>query len=62
MAKLIDDIYVQERTDKTDEQCKEAKGSLGRINRCPKELVEGERTQILIISEEIQVTLRKMIR
>ncbi len=25
VAKLIDDIYVQERTDKTDEQCKEAK-------------------------------------
>ena len=22
VAKLIDDIYVQERTDKTDEQCK----------------------------------------
>ena len=25
VAKLIDAIYVQERTDKTDEQCKEAK-------------------------------------
>ena len=27
-------IYVQERTDKTDEQCKEAKEALGRIDRC----------------------------
>ena len=42
MAKLIDDIYVQERTDKTDEQCKEAKEAWDALTDAQKELVEGE--------------------
>ena len=42
VAKLIDDIYVQERTDKTDEQCKAAKEAWDKITDAQKELVEGE--------------------
>ena len=42
MAKLIDDIYVQERTDKTDEQCKAAKEAWDKLTDAQKELVEGE--------------------
>ena len=42
VAKLIDDIYVQERTDKTDEQCKEAKEAWDALTDKQKELVEGE--------------------
>ena len=42
VAKLIDDIYVQERTDKTDEQCKAAKEAWDKLNDAQKELVEGE--------------------
>lgn len=42
VAKLIDDIYVQERTDKTDEQCKEAKEAWDALTDAQKELVEGE--------------------
>ena len=42
VAKLIDDIYVQERTDKTDEQCKAAKEAWDKLTDEQKELVEGE--------------------
>ena len=42
VAKLIDDIDVQERTDKTDEQCKEAKEAWDALTDAQKELVEGE--------------------
>lgn len=42
VAKLIDDIYVQERTDKTDKQCKEAKEAWDALTDAQKELVEGE--------------------
>ena len=42
VAKLIDDIYVQERTDKTDEQCKTAKEAWDKLTDAQKELVEGE--------------------
>ena len=42
VAKLIDDIYVQERTDKTDEQCKAAKEAWDELTDAQKELVEGE--------------------
>ena len=39
---LIDKIYVQERTDKTDEQCKAAKEAWDKLTDAQKELVEGE--------------------
>ena len=42
VAKLIDDIYVQEITDKTDEQCKAAKEAWDKLTDAQKELVEGE--------------------
>ena len=42
VAKLIDAIYVQERTDKTDEQCKAAKEAWDKLTDAQKELVEGE--------------------
>ena len=42
VAKLIDDIYVHERTDKTDEQCKAAKEAWDKLTDAQKELVEGE--------------------
>ena len=42
VADLIDAIYVQERTDKTDEQCKEAKEAWDALTDAQKELVEGE--------------------
>ena len=42
VAKLIDDIYVQERTDETDEQCKAAKEAWDKLTDAQKELVEGE--------------------
>ena len=42
VAKLIDDIYVQERTDKTDEQCKAAKEAWDKLTDAQKELVEGD--------------------
>ena len=42
VAKLIDEIYVQERTDKTDEQCKAAKEAWDELTDAQKELVEGE--------------------
>ena len=42
VAELIDAIYVQERTDMTDEQCKEAKEGWDALTDAQKELVEGE--------------------
>lgn len=42
VAALIDQIYVQERNDNTDEQCKEAKEAWDALNDAQKELVEGE--------------------
>ncbi len=42
VAALIDAIYVQERTDKTDEQCAQAKAAWDKLTDAQKELVEGE--------------------
>ena len=42
VAALIDGIYVQERNDKTDEQCAEAKEAWDALTDAQKELVEGE--------------------
>lgn len=42
VAELIDAIYVQERTDKTDEQCKAAKEAWDNLTDKQKELVQGE--------------------
>ena len=42
VADLIDAIYVQERTDDTDEQCKAAKEAWDALTDEQKELVEGE--------------------
>ena len=42
VAALIDAIYVQERTDKTDEQCTAAKEAWDALTDAQKELVEGE--------------------
>ena len=42
VAALIDQIYVQERNDNTDEQCKEAKEAWDALTGAQKELVEGE--------------------
>ena len=42
VAALIDQIYVQERNDNTDEQCKEAKEAWDALTDAQKELVEGE--------------------
>ncbi len=42
VAALIDAIYVQERTDKTDEQCAAAKAAWDKLTDAQKELVQGE--------------------
>lgn len=42
VAALIDQIYVQERNDNTDEQCKEAKEAWDALTDAQKKLVEGE--------------------
>ncbi len=42
VAELIDVIYVQERTDMTDKQCKEAKEGWDALTDAQKELVKGE--------------------
>ena len=42
VAELIDAIYVQERTDKTDEQCVAAKKAWDALTDAQKELVSGE--------------------
>ena len=42
VAKLIDAIYVQKRTDDTDDQCRKAKEAWDALTDAQKELVEGE--------------------
>ena len=42
VAALIDAIYVQERTDKTDQQCADAKKAWDKLTDAQKQLVEGE--------------------
>ncbi len=42
VAKLIDAIYVQERTDKTDKQCAAAKAAWDKLTDAQKALVSGE--------------------
>ena len=42
VAALIDKIYVQERSDTTDEDCKAAKEAWDKLTDAQKELVEGE--------------------
>ena len=42
VAALIDAIYVQQRNDKTDEQCAKAKSAWDSLTDAQKELVEGE--------------------
>jgi len=42
VAALIDAIYVQTRTDKTDEQCAAAKAAWDKLTDAQKELVEGD--------------------
>ena len=42
VAALIDAIYVQERTEDTDEQCAQAKAAWDALTAAQKELVEGE--------------------
>ena len=42
VAALIDTIYVQKRTDDTDEQCRKAKEAWDALTDAQKELVEGE--------------------
>lgn len=42
VAALIDAIYVQKRTDDTDEQCAQAKAAWDALTDAQKELVEGE--------------------
>lgn len=42
VAALIDAIYVQERTDETDQQCADAKAAWDALTDVQKELVEGE--------------------
>ena len=61
VAELIDAIYVQERTDKTDEQCAAAKEAWDKLTDAQKALVP-VKMQIRIISAEIPVMLPRMIR
>ena len=42
VAAMIDAIYVQERTDETDQQCADAKAAWDALTDVQKELVEGE--------------------
>ena len=42
VAAMIDAIYVQERTDETDQQCADAKAAWDALTDAQKELVEGE--------------------
>ncbi len=42
VATMIDAIYVQERTDETDQQCADAKAAWDALTDAQKELVEGE--------------------
>ncbi len=61
VAALIDKIYVQERNDTTDEDCKAAKEAWDALTDAQKELVEG-RMQIRIISDVTQEMLPRTIR
>jgi sirohydrochlorin cobaltochelatase len=42
VAEMIDAIYVQERTDETDQQCADAKAAWDALTDAQKDLVEGE--------------------
>ncbi|MCM1497677.1 MAG: sirohydrochlorin cobaltochelatase [Clostridium sp.] len=42
VAEMIDEIYVQERTEDTDKQCEQAKAGWDALTDAQKELVEGE--------------------
>ncbi|MBR1472141.1 MAG: sirohydrochlorin cobaltochelatase [Lachnospiraceae bacterium] len=42
VAEMIDAIYVQERTEQTDDQCKAAKAAWDALTDAQKEMVEGE--------------------
>ena len=55
VADLIDAIYVQERNDNTDEECKAAKEAWDALTDAQKELVEGD-------NAAIRVTPRKTTR
>lgn len=61
VADLIDAIYVQERNDNTDEECKAAKEAWDALTDAQKELVEGDNAD-RIISAAIRVTPRKTTR
>ena len=56
VADLIDAIYVQERTDETDELCAKAKAAWDALTDAQKEMVEGEnadeigKNEILVVS------------
>ena len=58
---LIDKIYVQERTDTTDEDCKAAKEAWDKLTDAQKELVTGEESKALNTLDVTQVMLPKMI-
>ena len=60
VAALIDKIYVQERNDTTDEDCKAAKEAWDKLTDAQKELVEVKK-QAQSISDVTQVMLPKMI-
>ena len=61
VADLIDAIYVQERNDNTDEECKAAKEAWDALTDAQKELVEGDNA-IPDYSAAIRVTPRKTTR
>ena len=60
VAALIDKIYVQERNDTTDEDCKAAKEAWDKLTDAQKELVKVKK-QAQSILDVIQVMLPKMI-
>ena len=61
VAALIDKIYVQERNDTTDEDCKAAKEAWDALTDAQKELVEGENADP-DISDVTQEILPRTIR
>ena len=61
VAALIDKIYVQERNDTTDEDCKAAKEAWDKLTDAQKELVEGEEAKSGIFRMQIQVMHPRMI-
>ena len=69
VAALIDKIYVQERNDTTDEDCKAAKEAWDALTDAQKELVEGENADpdTLDVTQEmlprtIRVTRMRSVR